>query len=248
VPAPIQLLRLHARMTTMLADMIDPQRTVASVVLDHSECAAVFQRHRIDYCCRGNLSVAAACEKHGIPTDALLAELAGAIAERDPRADVDVRTLSTAELVERIVERHHTYLRKTLPFVGALAEKVARVHGEREPRLREVASIVRELSDVLLPHLDDEERHLFPHLLAEPLDAELVRKELVSMRDEHMIVGGLLGRLHGIADGYGPPEWACNSYRTLMQELAGLESDVLVHVHLENHELLPRFIAATASA
>jgi regulator of cell morphogenesis and NO signaling len=46
----------------MLADMIDPQRTVASVVLDHSECAAVFQRHRIDYCCRGNLSVAAACE------------------------------------------------------------------------------------------------------------------------------------------------------------------------------------------
>jgi regulator of cell morphogenesis and NO signaling len=102
---------------------------------------------------------------------------------------------------------------------------------------------VRELSDKLLPHLDDEERDLFPHMLAEPLDAPLVRRELASMREEHLVVGELLERLRGATDDYRRPEWACNSYGTLFTELEQLETDVLVHVHLENHELLPRFTA-----
>ncbi len=45
-----------------------------------------------------------------------------------------------------------------------------------------------------------------------------------------------------------PPEWACNSYRALFSELQALETDVLQHVHLENHALRPRFstnLAAT---
>lgn len=241
-------MRRRERVATMSRDMIDPRQTVAGVVLEHSECAAVFQRHRIDYCCRGNLSVAAACEKHAIDPQVLLEELAVAIAERDPQDAVDVRTLSTPALVAHIVERHHVYLRKALPFVNGLAEKVARVHGDRQPRLREIAGIVRELSERLLPHLDDEEHGLFPHLLADERDADLLRRELASMRDEHLLVGGLLERLHTTADGYVPPEWACNSYRTLLQELGRLESDVLVHVHLENHELSPRFLPTTASS
>ncbi len=227
--------------------MLDPQRTVASVVFDHSECAAVFQRHRIDYCCRGNLSITEACERLAIAPDLLLAELAEAIACRGPADDVDVRTLPTSALVDRIVARHHTYLRKTLPFVGGLAEKVARVHGDREPRLREVAALVRQLSDVLLPHLDVEERGLFRYVLAEPLDVTLVRAELTTMREDHLAVGELLGRLREATADYAPPQWACNSYRTLLTELETLEGDVLVHVHLENHELLPRFMPPTAS-
>lgn len=224
--------------------MIDLEQSVASVVLGHSECAAVFQHHRIDYCCGGQLSIAAACEKHGIEPGVLLTELAEAIATCTPGEDVDVRALSTPALVAHIVDRHHAYLRDALPFVGALADKVARVHGSREPRLREIASVVHELSEVLLPHLDEEERELFPLVLGKQPDAELVRRELERMRDEHMVVGGLLGRLHETADGYAPPDWACNSYRTLLGELDRLERDVLVHVHLENHELLPRFTAA----
>lgn len=228
--------------------MIDPQRTVASVVLDHSECAAVFQRHRIDYCCRGDLSIAEACDRQAIAPDSLLVELHAAIEERGPEHEPSAHSLSTRALVDRIVVRHHEYLRKTLPFVSGLAEKVARVHGDRVPRLRELAATVRELSGVLLPHLDDEERGLFPHVLADPLDVALVRAELASMRAEHLTIGALLERMRGIAAEYVPPEWACTSYRTLLIELEQLEGDVLVHVHLENHELLPRFMDTSASA
>ena len=40
------------------------------------------------------------------------------------------------------------------------------------------------------------------------------------------------------------PEWGCSSYRVLMSELEALEGDVLRHVHLENHVLMPRFVTA----
>src|SRR5512139_2845900 len=125
--------------------MLDSQQTVADVVLDHSECAAVFQRHHIDFCCRGDLSIEAACERAGIDTDNLIAELSSAIAERE-RNSGDPRALSTGALIHHIAAKHHGYLRATLPFVQALATKVSRVHGGHNPRLQELESLVHELS------------------------------------------------------------------------------------------------------
>jgi regulator of cell morphogenesis and NO signaling len=226
--------------------MINPQLSVAAMVLEHSECAAVFQRHRIDFCCRGQVSIADACAKLGLPTDVLLGELSQVIDERCTDAAEDVRTLSTAELVARIVERHHVYLRKTLPFVEGLASKVARVHGDREPRLHTLAGLVTELREVLLPHLDEEERGLFQHVLAKRPNQTLVQHELGTMREEHLAVGTLLERMRKVAGDYVAPDWSCNSYRTLLAELDRVEADVLVHVHLENHVLLPRFVGAVS--
>lgn len=224
--------------------MLDPQQTVADVVLDHSECAAVFQRHHIDFCCRGDLSVEAACERAGIDTDDLMSELSSAIAERK-RSSGDPRALSTPALIHHIVAKHHGYLRATLPFVQALATKVSRVHGGHNPRLQELESLVHELSDVLREHLDEEEDVLFPAMLAEPAEDRVpIARALDTIQDEHLAVGSLLRRIRGATEEFALPEWACNSYRTLFSELEQLETDVFKHVHLENHVLMPRFAAA----
>jgi regulator of cell morphogenesis and NO signaling len=66
---------------------------------------------------------------------------------------------------------------------------------------------------------------------------------LLAMRHEHEAVGALLWQLRSAAASYVAPDWACNSYRTLMKELEVLEDDTLTHVHIENHVLLPRFVA-----
>jgi len=58
--------------------------------------------------------------------------------------------------------------------------------------------------------------------------------------EDHLAVGGMLARLRTLANGFTTPEWGCNSYRVLMAELEALEGDVLRHVHLENHVLMPR--------
>ena len=66
------------------------------------------------------------------------------------------------------------------------------------------------------------------------------------MREEHLAVGAMLGRMRSLADDFTTPAWGCNSYRALMTELEALEADVLRHVHLENHVLMPRFAGAAA--
>lgn len=137
--------------------------------------------------------------------------------------------------------KHHEYLRKTLPFVVPLAAKVARVHGEHNPRLRALREVVGALESELLPHLDHEEQQLFPLLLDAHSPRSTVQTELERMRTEHLNVGELLGRLRSESDEFTLPEWACTSYRTLFAELKQLELDVLRHVHLENHVLGPRF-------
>lgn len=221
--------------------MLDRQQTVANVVLDHSECAEVFQRNRIDFCCKGHMSIEAAAGSRGLDVDALVGELTHAIEERrGPRAD-DPRALSTPALIEHIVSKHHAYLRRALPFAQTLATKVGRVHGDKNPKLRDLKVAVDELSASLLPHLDEEERELFPALLGEGAGSVGVAEQLAAMMKEHLEVADLLERIHAATDEFTLPAWACSSYRTLFSELRELEGDVLVHVHLENHVLKPRF-------
>jgi len=223
---------------------LNAQQSVADVVLDHSECAQVFQQHRIDFCCRGNTSVETAAKEKGVDVEALIGELSRAIEQRHGEASTDPRDLSTPQLVAHIVSKHHDYLRQVLPFAKGLAEKVSRVHGDHNPKLRDLHVAVDELADALEPHLDEEEQTLFPALVAQQPDATAVTELLQSMADEHLEVASLLERIRAASDDFTLPEWACNSYRTLFSELEQIEGDVFTHVHLENHVLKPRFASA----
>lgn len=221
--------------------MLDASQNVASLVLDHSECGPVFQRHRIDFCCRGNVSIEAVCAQKGIDQEALLRELSQAIENRRGERKADPRALSTAALTAHIVLKHHEYLRETFPFVRQLASKVARVHGEHNPKLRELDETVHALSDALLPHLDHEEQVFFPALNAKTPDRAFIARELGEMHEEHLAAGSLLEKMRNATEDFHIPDWACQSYRTLFSELEQLEGDVLEHVHLENHVLMARF-------
>jgi regulator of cell morphogenesis and NO signaling len=219
--------------------MLSIDTPVAELVLDHSECASVFDRYRIDYCCKGHRPLRTACEERGVDPARILDECELAMRRRKP-ADVDPRDLSTKELITKVIARHHQYLHRTLPFLMTLSKKVAKVHGDRQPALRDLARVFDTFAIVLLAHLDDEERNLFPALITHESGAVAL---LANMLDEHEQVGDMLSVMHAIADDYACPDWACNSYRTLMAELAHLEADTLRHVHVENHVLMPRFTA-----
>lgn len=227
---------------------IERQSTIAEIVLEHSECAKVFCDHRIDFCCRGERSLAAACAERGLDVDAVAADLERAIAGREDRGQPDPRAMSTPEVVSLIVSRHHAYLHEAFRFLAPLSAKVARVHGDKEPKLVAVRDTLREITEALEPHMREEEAVLFPALTAPERDHHLVAAELASMQQEHLQVGELLARMRAQADDFDVPEWACGSYRTLMRELAALEIDTLRHVHLETHVLMPRFTGAAASA
>lgn len=224
--------------------MLDLTQTIATLVLDHSELAPVLQRHRLDFCCRGHMTLADACAEKGLDTDTIASELTRAVAERGSRgaaAENDPREESTAALTARIVATHHAYLREVLPFVQTTAAKVARVHGDHNPRLRPLNEAVQALCAALVPHLEAEEQVLFPALLAETPDRAVIERELATMHADHLAVGDLVFRIRAEAEDFTLPVWACNSYRALFAELHDLETDILEHVHVENHVLMPRF-------
>lgn len=216
--------------------------SVAQIALDYPSCAQVFHAHRIDFCCRGGLTVQEACAGKGLDAQRIFAELDAAVLSRTAPSD-DPRGLPTPLLIDHIVARHHSYLRRSLPFVEQLARKVARVHGDHNPKLPELATLVSELWQTLEPHLDEEEQAIFPALAAEDPDVKRIASELRAVHDDHLRVGEVLTCIRTLADDYVAPDWACGSYRALMNELRTIELDTLRHVHLENHVLMPRFAA-----
>ncbi|MBX3471100.1 MAG: iron-sulfur cluster repair di-iron protein [Planctomycetes bacterium] len=222
----------------MPATTIDPAALVADIVTAHPECARVLKEHRIDFCCKGRQPLQEACAQGGQDLEAVLGDLEAALAARAGQTEaVDPRRLSVPALVALIIDRHHGWLREALPWIEAMAAKVARVHGEHDPRLADLGRLVANLRPLLLDHLDEEEQQLFPALMARNTAPEVVRDGLAAMEAEHRQVGALLERARALTDDFSPPEWACGTYRTLLAELEHLEDDVLRHVHLENHVL-----------
>ena len=49
-----------------------------------------------------------------------------------------------------------------------------------------------------------------------------------------------------LGSSFHPPDWACNTYRAMLDALAHLEGDLHQHVHKENNILFPRAIALQA--
>ena len=227
--------------------LIDRSQTVAQIVARHSVTAAVFQSHRIDFCCRGDVTVAQACADRRQDPEAIFAELEAVVRERSGEAaGEDLRRLSTPALLARIVDRHHGFLRTAFPRIEPLLAKVAVVHGEHEPRLHAVRGAFVELVRTLAPHLDFEEEVLFPELARPGGPWGGARGHLAAMEKEHLAVGLKLAQIRDLADDFRTPPWGCASYRALMAELEHLEADVLQHVHLENHVLMPRFAGPEA--
>lgn len=228
----------------------DRQLTVAQLVLEHPVTAQVFKSHKIDFCCRGKVTVDVAARERGIEPELVIGELDRAIDDRsatNPGQEEQLGALSTQALIERIVSRHHGYLRRILPFLRGLSIKVARVHGDKNPKLLELNRALHELDESLIAHLDEEETALFPYLASGGSDPQRTEADLDDMHAEHLQVGELLRQIRAAADEFSLPSWACASYRALMSELEAMESDLFRHIHLETHVLSPRFVSAAAA-
>lgn len=218
--------------------MFDPETSVATIVLDHSECAAVLTRHRIDFCCVGARALSDACRERHLSVDSVLDELEVAVKRRTARA-VEPTSMPTRQLIKEVIGRHHRYLHRTLPFLSHLFGKVVRLHGDRDPSLPQVRAIFENLHATLAEHLHEEEHALFPALLDDGAGDTLGL--LNTMCSDHAVVVRLLATLRAASHEYRVPSWGCAGYRTLMSELAELEADTLRHLEVEEQVLLPRF-------
>jgi regulator of cell morphogenesis and NO signaling len=138
-------------------------QTVGQLASEVPTSIRVFEMWKIDYCCGGQTPLPEACATAGKSVDEFIAELERATAIPDGAArDWSGDTL--AAMSAKIVAMYHVYTREELQTIAPIADKVLGVHGDRRPELAEVVSIVRELTNDLLPHMLKEEQVLFPYV------------------------------------------------------------------------------------
>ncbi|MFN8554398.1 MAG: iron-sulfur cluster repair di-iron protein [Candidatus Obscuribacterales bacterium] len=223
---------------------------VGQLVAEQPLRAAVFDRLGIDFCCGGKQTLVDACEKAGLETESVIADLK----ENDAHAAMQDApdswlNASITELTNHIQQTHHAYLKTELPRLQALAEKVARVHGAKDPRLTEVLSVFSAMKQEIEQHTLKEDNILFPFM--RQLDKGLgiphapfgtVANPVRCMESEHDDAGEALMRLRVLTDHYVAPEGACNSWLALVSGMAHLDQDLRTHIHKENSILFPKAI------
>ena len=231
---------------------IDPETQLGTLVREHPEFASVFESLGIDYCCGGDATLAQACADEELAVETVREKLREARSD-DATGTDDWESLSA--LVDDIVESHHDFLRAELPSLERTVRKVARVHGDSHPELREVESTFLELKEEITHHIEDEEENVFPELerlddgAALTADDEArIREAITHLEDEHDATGANLERLRELTDDYAVPEDACTSYRNMLDRLQLLEENTHLHIHKENNVLFPDATERLAAA
>lgn len=226
---------------------VSPDATLAALVTDHPDLAPELDRRNLDYCCGGHRTLAEACAEQGLDPATLAAELSARLGA-GPAPDWS--RLGPAELVDHLVATHHRYLDAQLPWLSALLAKVESVHRARHPELGDVRATFEDLRADLEPHLQKEERVLFPMIrelaastMAPRFHCGSLRNPISVMMAEHDRAGELLRTLRVQTRNYTIPDDACAAYAAAYRGLERLETDTHLHVHKENNLLFPAVVA-----
>lgn len=218
------------------------QLSIGEVVTKHPELVKVFMDYNVDFCCGGDRTVSEAIEKDTDEVEALevaadkAIEQAKLFAVGGTQKSLDAFT--NEELIDRIVNTHHRYLRETLPRLSELLFKILGVHGEHHPELFEIHRIFGGLKTELEGHLIKEEKQLFPQILKGSKDvAQLIK----TLEDEHDGAGEALHALTDLTNHFTLPSDACVTYGATYDLLKALTADMYMHVHTENNVLFKRF-------
>ncbi len=228
---------------------INTETTIGELVRARPARARIFEHLGIDYCCGGKKALAEVCRTKGLDPSTVVAMLVALDAVPET-ASANPDGMGLAELCDHIERMHHDYLRGELPRLDFMTRKVAAVHGDHEPRLREVRRVFEVFSEEMMKHTDAEEAVVFPRirqLEAKNGDKAAAAGDLkavfAKLESEHEDAGAALERLKELTDEYTAPEWACNTFRALYDGLRQLEKNMHQHVHKENNVLFVKALA-----
>lgn len=195
---------------------------------------AVFRRHKIDFCCQGDVLLSSEAERRGLDLSAIEAELHGLESPGEPAP------AETAELIAHIIERYHKVHRREFPAVIEMARRVESVHQARSDCPRGLGDLLSRMFEDLEDHQHKEEAVLFPAMINGM--GPVLRHPIARMMQDHVELGELLAFMADLTDDFVLPEGACGTWRALYAGCSKLDADLREHVHLENNILFRRFL------
>jgi len=223
--------------------------SVAEIAIEHPSAVSIFNKYHVDFCCGGKLPLQKACEKVGVNPNVVMEELLSA-EEKSIPGTIRFDSWDTALLSDFIVQHHHQYVKRNIPQLKELIEKVCEAHGETIMELASLKNSFEALSQELLQHMEKEELILFPgikRLFGEkkiPVDNTPIPMNLQSpmkvMEDEHTHAGDLIKKIRSLTNNYTPPPSACPTFKVTYKRLQEFDQDLMQHIHLENNVLFTK--------
>lgn len=139
------------------------------------------------------------------------------------------------ELAAHIVATHHEYLRKLLPRLDFLVNKIADVHGDGHSELIAVAETFGRFVRSIEGHLNKEESHFFPQIADIAAgDAQTVRAAIAAHEAEHQEALDAFQVMRRLTNDFAVPADGCNTYHMTFEKLVELEADTREHIRKEN--------------
>lgn len=226
------------------------ETTVGALVADDFRTAGVFEKHGIDFCCGGRISLAEICREKGLDPVEIQQEIVEVKNTPLDRSH-NYSAWALPFLADYIVNTHHNYLNENTSQIAAYTSKIAEVHGSHHPEVIEIATIFARIANDMAIHLREEEEVLFPAIrridaarragnTPEAQDVETIKATLVRLDREHKEIGDAVHAIRHLANGYEIPEDVCNTFAVTYRKLQEFEDDLHKHVHLENNILFPK--------
>ncbi|MDE3740889.1 DUF542 domain-containing protein [Maribacter polysaccharolyticus] len=225
------------------------ENTVAEVVSKKLGSDHIFSKYKIDFCCGGGVTLETACKEKGIAFETLKHEiesLNNKIVGMPSLTDHDLGSLMQLAKTE-----YHPTIERSFKEILPLASKVANVHGENHSEVITINELLQEAGkqtdrtiastlDRFFPAIDD-------ILSLDNPSAEITFKQMETLRGAIDVITAeksplvdLFNKIANLSSNYTVPEDACNSYRSLYQNLQQLDFEVHKYIHFEKHVLIPK--------
>lgn len=225
--------------------------TVGEIARFNFNTISVLRKYGIDFYCKGKNLLCEACTASGCYESSVLEELVAISSEINDNQNFNNWSISS--LIEYIVENHHQYVNKTIPEIFALFKEVSANPQIQNPDLTRVNELFRHLGNDMKQHMQKEELALFPLMKKlEALKADGNQESgagLVSVQSlisvvemEHDTSAIILKQIGGLRDKVSESEIFGNNVSLLIDKLKEFESDLIMHIHIENNVLHPKAI------
>jgi regulator of cell morphogenesis and NO signaling len=234
-------------------------KTMRQIVLDSPAMIGVLEKYRLDYCWAGEKSLEVAAAEAGIQLEAVLSEMRLELTEFKAE-QIDWNTAGLDALMQHIVSRHHDHLRKELPLMERFVARARETGGRADANtVAPLEKVFRFFKREVENHLRREEEVLFPLIrqleTASKSGAELPRfpfgplaNPIGIMEEDHDAERRQMQKMLVLTGNYTGPAETANAFRSLFERLQIVESDLRLHVHLEDHILFRRASALENSS
>lgn len=237
------------------ATQISEDSLISDIVVQDYRTSSVFLKYGIDYCCGGQYPLRYVCENQGLNLDTIKKELNNAVRDINVSTSLDFNDWDIDFLIDYIEYVHHHYLKKNLSVIEEMLKNLIRSYKINNPCLLELADYFVGLRKDLLPHLEQEEKIIFPYIKQvahafknqdsfASLLVRTLRKPVENvMHHEDERLAQYIHRFRKLTNNYTPPPHSSIAYKVCYAKLRELDMDLAQHIHLENNILFPKAIA-----